>query len=373
MSEDPADGLGPGDERPPKALETVLARVREALHARHLSPRTESAYVGWIRRFVDSFAGRDPAALGCEEVRAFLSDLATRDQLSASTQNQAFSALLFLFRDVQGRELTDLHGVARARPSERVPVVLTAREAQSVLAHMRGAPQLMGALLYGAGLRLSECCRLRVKDLDFDRLETTVRDGKGRKDRVTLLPARLTRRLRFHLEGVHRQHGHDLAVGRGRVDLPPEVAHRSPGVALDWGWQWVFPASRLFEDRETGERRRPHIHRTVLQREVTIAVRAAGLTKPATCHTLRHSFATALLESGYDIRTIQELLGHKDVSTTMIYTHALNRGDRQVTSPIDTLQKPQPQSQSHQTSQWTRRPLPRPRSRYHNPTTDEPE
>jgi integron integrase len=340
MSQEPAEGRGPGDEQPPTALETTLARVRQTLHARHLSPRTESAYVGWVRRFVDAGHGRDPADLGVEEVRAFLSDLAARDGLSASSQNQAFSALLFLYRDVLGRKLTDLHGVTRARPSDRVPVVLTAREAQSVLSHMRGAPQLMGALLYGAGLRLSECCRLRVKDLDFDRHAITVRDGKGRKDRVTLLPTKLARRLQVHLEGVRRQHGHDLAVGRGHVDLPPEVAHRSPGVALDWGWQWAFPASRLYVDRETGERRRPHIHPTVLQREVTIAVRAAGLTKPATCHTFRHSFATALLEGGYDIRTIQELLGHKDVSTTMIYTHALNRGDRKVTSPIDTLKKP---------------------------------
>jgi len=195
MSQEPADGSAPGDEQPPTVLETTLARVRETLHARHLSPRTESACVGWVRRFVEAFHGRDPANLGVEEVRAFLSDLASRDELSASTQNQAFSALLFLYRNVLGQKLTNLHGVVRARPSTRVPAVLTSREAQSLLSHMRGGPQLMGALLYGAGLRLSECCRLRVKDLDFERHEITVRDGKGRKDRVTLLPTKLIRRF----------------------------------------------------------------------------------------------------------------------------------------------------------------------------------
>lgn len=317
----------------------IIEQVRQAIRARHHSPRTEKAYLMWVRRFVRFFDGRDPTQMGAAEIQEFLSSLVTQRGLSASTQNQAFSALLFLYREVLGREIGGLDGVTRARPSTHVPLVLTPAEVQSILARMRGAPQLMAALLYGAGLRLSECCGLRVKDVDLSHGEITVRDGKGRKDRVTVLPKKLVRRLRAHIEGVRRQHERDVAHGMGRVDLPAEQASRNPASSLDWGWQWVFPAPRLHEDRDTGEPRRHHLHPTILQREFTIAVRASGLEKPATCHTLRHSFATHLLESGHDIRTIQELLGHSDVSTTMIYTHALNRNDREVTSPLDRLRK----------------------------------
>jgi integron integrase len=255
--------------------------------------------------------------------------------VSASTQNQAFSALLFLYREVLGRELAGLDKVPRARPPERLPIVLSREEVVAVLGRMRGTPRLMATLMYGAGLRLLECCRLRVKDVDFARQELLVRDGKGRRDRVTVLPAQLVPPLRAHLGRVERQHQADLEGNAGFVALPGALARKYPNARQEWPWQWVFPATRIHTDTATGERRRHHLHETVLQREFAAAVRAARLAKPATCHTLRHSFATHLLENGYDIRTIQELLGHADVSTTMIYTHVLNRGGRGVRSPLD--------------------------------------
>jgi integron integrase len=291
----------------------------------------------WVRRYSHFFGKRDPADMGSAEITEFLSSLATRRRVSASTQNQAFSALLFLYRDVLGREVAGLDGVVRAKRPARLPLVLTPQEVETILSRMRGVPRLMAALLYGAGLRLLECCRLRVKDIDFGRREITVRDGKGRKDRVTVLPDKLARPLRAHLERVRRQHEYELSDGLGSVSLPGELARKYPRADRTWCWQWVFPATRHHEDRSTGELRRHHLHESVLQREFAIAVRAAGLTKPATCHTLRHSFATHLLESGSDIRTIQELLGHSDVATTMIYTHVLNRGGRGVRSPLDIL------------------------------------
>lgn len=315
----------------------LLDRVRAAIRARHYSPRTEKAYVGWVRRYVFLHGRRAPDDLGAAEVTQFLSHLATQGKVSASTQNQAFCALVFLYREVLGRELDGLDEVVRAKRPVRLPLVLSRQEVEAVLSHTQGTPGLMASLMYGSGLRLLECCRLRVKDVDFARGEITVRDGKGRKDRVTLLPVRLARPLREHLERVRRQHESDLADGAGSVALPEALARKYANADRQWGWQWVFPATRLHETPSPGLLRRHHLHETVVQREFAIAVRAAGLTKPATCHSLRHSFATHLLEDGYDIRTIQELLGHSDVSTTMIYTHVLNRGGRGVRSPLDVL------------------------------------
>jgi integron integrase len=313
----------------------LLDRVRQALRARHYSPRTEKAYVSWIRRYIFFHGKRHPDQMGSAEVTAFLSSLASRGRVTASTQNQAFSALLFLYRDVLGRELTGLAASTRAKPAVRVPLVLTPEEVTAVLQHLHGVVWLMASLMYGAGLRLLECCHLRIKDLDFARGELTVRDGKGRKDRVTILPSSLEKPLRAHLDSVIRQHEADLRAGMGSVALPAALGRKYPRAAWSQGWQWVFPATRFYRDPATGLRRRHHLHETVVQRAFVGAVQAARLAKPATCHTLRHSFATHLLEGGYDIRTIQELLGHSDVSTTMIYTHALNRGARGVKSPLD--------------------------------------
>jgi integron integrase len=318
---------------PPRFLD----RVRGVLRTRHFSRRTEQAYVAWIRRFILFHGKRHPERLGSSEVTGYLSHLASSRQVSASTQNQAFSALVFLYRDVLGRELAGLEQVPRARLPEHLPVVLSREEVVAVLGRMHGTPRLMASLMYGAGLRLLECCRLRIKDVDFARRELLVHDGKGRKDRVTVLPARLVPPLLAHLERVRRQHLADLEGKAGFVDLPGALARKYPNANREWAWQWFFPARRIHTDAATGERRRHHLHETLLQREFALAVRAVELTKPATCHTLRHSFATHLLETGYDIRTIQELLGHADVSTTMIYTHVLNCGGRGVRSPLDLL------------------------------------
>jgi integron integrase len=290
-----------------------------------------------VRRYVAFHGHRDPADLGSAEVARYLASLASEGQVAASTQNQAFSALLFLYREVLGKEIGGLEDVPRAKRPIRVPLVLAPEEVQAVLRRLRGAPRMMAWLMYGAGLRLLECCRLRVKDVDFARGEIVVRDGKGRKDRRTVLPARLDEPLQVHLERVHRLHQADLAGGAGSVALPDALDRKYVEASREWAWQWVFPAARLYSDDATGERRRHHVHESAVQREFATAVRAAGLTKPATCHTLRHCFATHLLESGYDIRTIQELLGHSDVATTMIYTHVLNRGGRGVKSPLDAL------------------------------------
>jgi integron integrase len=302
---------------------------------RHMSPRTERAYVGWIQRFIFFHGKRQPDTMGADEVRRYLSHLAERRQISASTQTQAFSALLFLYRVVLGRELAGLETVPRAKPSVRLPLVLSRGEVAAILRHLKGTPWLMASLMYGSGLRLMECARLRVKDVDFSRSEITVRDGKGRKDRRTLLPTALVAPLRAHLERVQAQHQTDIEKGGGSVALPGALARKYPHSAWQWGWQWVFPAKRPYLEPTLRAPRRHHLHETVLQRAFAEAVRIAGLAKPATCHTLRHSFATHLLESGYDIRTIQELLGHSDVATTMVYAHVLNRGGRGVLSPLD--------------------------------------
>jgi len=316
-------------------LPGLMRRMREAIQARHYSRRTYKAYSGWVRRFLSFHQLRDPRRLGVEHVSRFLSSLASGHRVSASTQNQALSALVFLYREVLELDLDGLEGVVRAKRPVRLPVVLSLDEVGAVLAQLESVPLLMASLMYGSGLRLLECCQLRVKDLDFGRGEIVVRDGKGRKDRLTLLPSRAARLLEEHLVQVRRLHLNDLRNGGGRVALPDALAAKYPRASEEWSWQWVFPANRQYVDARTGERRRHHYHETRVQRAFRSAVTAAGLTKPATCHSLRHSFATHLLEAGYDIRTIQELLGHSDVATTMIYTHVLNRGGYGVRSPLD--------------------------------------
>ena len=327
---------GPEAPSPPRLLDRVRAEIR----ARHYSARTEKAYVGWIRRFLAFHKMRHPSEMSAREVGLFLSDLATRRKVAASTQNQAFAALLFLFREVLDIELAGLDSVVRAKRPVRLPLVLTQAEVIAILSRMRGVPRLMAGLMYGGGLRVLECCRLRVKDLDFARAAITVRDGKGRKDRVTVLSTRLADDLRQHLGRVQRQHQSDLTRKAGSVALPHALNRKYPGAHRVWSWQWVFPATRIRRDAATDRWQRHHLHESVVQREFAVAVRLAGVAKPATCHTLRHSFATHLLERGYDIRTIQELLGHSDVATTMIYTHVLNRGGRGVRSPLDDASAP---------------------------------
>jgi integron integrase len=266
--------------------------------------------------------------------------LAVEARVSASTQNQALNALLFLYREVLNQELPALEGVIRAKVSRRLPVVLTRQEVRAVLDQLHGTPRLMATLLYGAGFRLLECARLRIKDIDFTSNQIVVRSGKGDTDRITLLPSAIKPDLVRHLAAARQQHRDDLERGAGWVELPGGLARKYPTAGREWGWQWVFPATRIYIDRPTGQRRRHHLHESVLQRAVKEAVRRAGLTKPASCHTFRHSFATHLLEDGYDIRTVQELLGHRDLATTMIYTHVVNRGWGAVRSPADRLLNP---------------------------------
>jgi integron integrase len=317
----------------------LVARTESVLRARHYSPLTTKAYVGWVRQFLERYWYCAPDDLGEREVTAFLSDLAIKKKVSASTQNQALSAILFLFKQVLGYELEWMNGVVRARRSQHLPIVLSRAEVQDVLRQMRGTPLLVAELLYGGGLRLMECLRLRVKDIDFQQRSILVRDGKGQKDRVTVLPRSIDTRLREHLDRVRRRHARDLIAGAGFVELPYALARKFPNAANAWPYQWVFPAARTYFDAESRQRRRHHVHQTVVQKSVRRAVLAARITKPAGCHTFRHSFATHMLEDRYDIRTIQQLLGHNDVSTTMIYTHVLNdgRGGLPVRSPLDRM------------------------------------
>ncbi len=316
----------------------LLDRVRDVLlRARHSSRRTEKSYVAWIRRYIVFHGKRHPAGMGAVEVTQFVSSLAVAGHVAASTQNQALSALLFLYRQVLQVEMPWLDNVVRAKRSERLPVVLTREEVRAVIRELQGPPRLMAILLYGAGLRLLECARLRVKDVDFATNQIIVRAGKGDRDRVTMLPAAVKTDLVRHVEIVKRQHEADLRHGAGWVELPWALARKYPNAGREWAWQWVFPATRIYVDQETGQRRRQHLHESVLQRAVKDAARRAGIAKRATCHTFRHSFATHLLEDNHDIRTVQELLGHRDVSTTMIYTHVLNRGPGGVRSPADRM------------------------------------
>ena len=324
-----------GPPEPPKPR--LLDRVRHAIETRHYSRRTEKAYIHWIKRYIFFYGNRHPAEMGAAEVAAFLTSLAVQRKVAASTQNQALSALLFLYREVLGIELPWLDDVVRAKRPVHLPVVLTREEVRAVLQRLDGVPPLMAVLLYGAGLRLLECCRLRVKDVDFATSQLAIRDGKGHKDRATMLPAAVRADLLTHLERVRRQHEADLRHGAGWVELPAALLRKYPNAGRTWGWQWVFPATRIYVDRVTGQRRRHHLHESVLQGAVKDAVRGAGIAKPATCHTFRHSFATHLLEDGHDIRTVQELLGHRDVSTIMVYTHVLNRGPSGVRSPADRM------------------------------------
>jgi len=317
--------------RPPKLLD----QVRERIRLKHYSKRTEVTYVSWIKRYILFHDKRHPRAMGRTHVEAFLSHLATERHVSSSTQNQALNAILFLYRDVLEIKLPWLQDVDRAKRPERVPVVLTPQQVMRILSHLDGQHRLMASILYGSGLRLMEAVRLRVKDVDFDYRQIVVRDGKGRKDRVTPLPASIEPDLRAQIDKVRRLHGTDLEAGYGEVYLPDALARKYPNAGKELGWQYVFPSSRLSQDPRSARVGRHHVDEKGLQRAVKKAVRASGITKPATCHTLRHSFATHLLERGSDIRTVQELLGHKDVRTTMIYTHVLQRGGRGAVSPLD--------------------------------------
>ena len=315
----------------------LLDQVRDVIRRKHFSIRTEQTYVDWIRRFILFHNKRHPREMAETEITAFLTHLARVGRVAASTQNQALSALLFLYKEVLKQNLGYLQGVERAKRPSRLPVVLTRDEVHKIFAHMHGTYRLMAGLLYGSGLRLMECVRLRVKDVDFGYARITVRDGKGGKDRVTMLPVNLAKPLERHLQKVKAQHEEDLEAGFGSVFLPGALARKNPAAAKEWAWQHVFPSSRLSADPRApaGVKQRHHVNESVLQEAVKNAVRASGFPKPATCHTLRHSFATHLLENGYDIRTVQELLGHKDVSTTMVYTHVLNKPGIGVKSPLD--------------------------------------
>jgi integron integrase len=315
----------------PRLLDVVRDRIRR----KHYSFRTEKSYVGWIRRFIYFHEKRHPRDMGAPEIEAFLTHLAVNRRVSASTQNQALSALLFLYRQVLDVELPWLDGVERAKAPKRLPVVLTKDEVRAVLARLEGKHWLIASLLYGAGLRLLEAMRLRVKDVDFTRREIIVRNGKGAKDRITLLPESLVEPLGEHLKRVKESHSSDLSRGLGAVYMPFALARKYPNAAREWGWWYLFPATGYLNTSEFPYPFKHHLHEKSMQRAMRNAVRDSGVVKPASCHTLRHSFATHLLESGYDIRTIQELLGHKDVNTTMIYTHVLNKGGKGVCSPLD--------------------------------------
>jgi len=326
----PISSDGPGG-RKPRLLEQVIARMR----LKHYSRRTEQAYIYWIRRYIRAWLPRHPRELDGAAVEAFLTRLATRDNVAASTQNQALSALLFLYREVLGVDLPWMENVIRAKRPQRLPVVLTRAQVARLLERLAGREALMAGLLYGSGLRLMECARLRVKDVGMERNEVTVRDGKGGKDRMTVLPVALKEGLARQIAQVRVLHARDLACGLGRAHLPHALARKYPNAAAEFGWQYVFPATRISVDPRDGERRRHHIDEKVLQKAVRRAALEAGFDRPVTPHTLRHCFATHLLESGADIRTVQELLGHKDVATTQIYTHVLNRGALGVLSPLD--------------------------------------
>jgi integron integrase len=315
----------------------LLDQVRDVIRKRHYSIRTEQAYADWIRRFILFHKKQHPKDMGEKEISQFISHLATDRNVAASTQNQALNAIVFLYKQVLNVDLGDFGHMERARKPERLPTVMSRDEAGRILSSMEGIHQLMAKLLYGCGLRLMECVRLRVKDIDFEQNHIIVRDGKGIKDRSTMLPEQLKPLLLEHLERVRIMHEQDLKKGYGKVFLPFALERKYPNAASEWGWQYVFPSGKISKDPRSGRMRRHHISENSLQRAVQKAARKANLTKHVSPHTFRHSFATHLLESGYDIRTVQELLGHKDVTTTMIYTHVIQKGGMGVQSPLDTL------------------------------------
>jgi len=324
----------------------LLDRVRWHLRVKHYSIRTEQTYVDWIRRYILFHCKRHPNEMGEQDISAFLTHLAVEKNVAASTQNQAFCALLFLYQQVLQRKLDFIDDIARVKRPAKIPVVFTRAEAHAVLACMNGEHQLMAELLYGSGLRLMECVRLRVKDVDFGYGHITVRDGKGLRERVTILPERSRRLLQLHLERVKELYLRDVAKGGGRVYLPFALRRKYPSAARSWAWQYVFPAAKLSTDPLSNQILRHHIGEKNLQNAVKLAIRRARVAKAASCHTFRHSFATHLLENGYDIRTVQELLGHKDVSTTMIYTHVLNKPGLAIRSPLDE-ERARPPRSSH--------------------------
>ena len=319
----------------PPSKPKLLDQVRDVMRLRHYSIRTEQSYVDWIRRFILFHGKRHPDEMSEREVSEFLTYLAREGHVAASTQNQALSAILFLYKQVLKHEIGWLDHVERAKKPPKLPVVLAREEVKRIFAHLNGVQKIMAALLYGSGLRLMECVRLRVKDVDFAYAQIMVRDAKGGKDRVTMLPVNVAEPLRRHIARVKTQHEQDIEDGFGSVQLPFALERKFPNAHTEWSWQFVFPSSRISCDPRTGRKQRHHMTEAILQSALKSAVRASGITKPATCHSLRHSFATHLLEKGYDIRTVQELLGHKDVSTTMIYTHVLNRPGLGVKSPLD--------------------------------------
>jgi integron integrase len=320
----------------------LLDRMRAVLRTRHYSIRTEESYVQWAKRFILFHRKRHPSEMGAKEINEYLTSLAVERHVSSSTQGQALAALLFLYRDVLGAEVPWLSELVRAPRRERIPVVLTRAEVARLLGEMSGTAQLVARLLYGTGMRLLEGLRLRVKDLDFETGEVIVRAGKGNKDRTSTLPRVLSAALRRHMERVRALHDRDISEGFGRVWMPDALAVKYQNADVSWCWQWIFPAAKRSIDPRSGVERRHHLGEQVIQRAVHGAVKKAGIEKPATPHTLRHSFATHLLESGHDIRTVQELLGHADVKTTMIYTHVLGRGASGVRSPLDTLGAAEP-------------------------------
>lgn len=321
---------------PPAAAPRLLDRLRDAILARRYSARTAEAYEMWVRKFVVFHGKRHPNQMGGAEVKAFLIHLAVNQKVAASTQNQALSAIIFLYRHVLGRDLTGLDDLIRAKRPPRMPAVLSPTEISAVVARLHGAHALAIALMYGSGLRLMECMRLRVQDIDFAQRQILVRQGKGGKDRWTLLASSLADALKEHISQLKQQYAMHLKAGLAAVSLPESISRRDPSAAIDWNWQWIFPASRMHEP-PLGPRKRHHLHETAVQRAFSLALLRAGISKRATCHTLRHSFATHLLQAGTDIRTIQELMGHRDVGTTMIYTHALDRGPQGVHSPYDSI------------------------------------
>ena len=325
------ENLSPSINKP-----KLLDQLRAIIPTKHYSLRTEESYIQWIKRFIIFHNKRHPNEMSEVEINQFLSHLAVKKNVAASTQNQALCAIVFLYKHVLKKEVGDLD-LVWAKRSQKMPVVFTREEVRKLLKHLSGTYWLMAMLLYGAGLRLTECLRLRVKDIDFEYNQIAVRDAKGNKDRVVPLPQAVKKPLHEHLKKIKKHHEKDLKEGFGSVYLPYALERKYPNASKDWVWQYVFPAHQISTDPRTGAKRRHHLFETVLQKAVKNAIRKAGITKQAGCHTLRHSFATHLLEDGYDIRTIQELLGHKDVSTTMIYTHVLNKGGMAVTSPADRL------------------------------------